>query len=144
MADDFKKWCGCGFDDDMDDFFYKLQNFMSYPRYNADPVWKPAMDIFEVDGEIIILVEIAGVKIEDINISCENSILKITGIRKNEEVKKVNRIGQLEIEYGKFERMIKLGYKADVDNIKVALVNGILKINLPLKTVSKTIKITTE
>ena len=45
-------------------------------------IWKPQMDIFETQNQIVIQAEIAGVRKQDIVIDVSNKAVKISGNRK--------------------------------------------------------------
>ncbi|RMF96198.1 MAG: Hsp20/alpha crystallin family protein [Candidatus Schekmanbacteria bacterium] len=131
-------------EEEIGDMLDTFQNFMRYSRYTQEYEWKPALDIFEAEDKTIVLIEVAGVSEKDLDVSYKNGYLKVSGIRESEELKKATKIGHLEIEYGRFERVIKLSDRADVDNINVTLKNGILKIVVPVKNIKKKIDIDIE
>ncbi len=142
--DKHDKWPFPFGDNELSDMLDNFQNFMHYSRYAQEIEWKPAIDIFEYGKETVILVEVAGVSEKDIDVTYKNGLLKISGARADEEVKGATKIGHLEIEYGRFERVVKLSESVDVDNISVTLKNGILKIIVPLKEVKKKIDVKSE
>ena len=53
--------------------------------------WTPACDIYETEKEIVLNLEIPGIKKEDVKVSLDQNMLTIHGERKfEEEVKKEN------------------------------------------------------
>ena len=53
------------------------------PRYNAcHRIWRPQMDIYESPGEIILVVEIAGAKREDLHVEIGRKTVKMSGRRR--------------------------------------------------------------
>ena len=47
----------------------------------ASPKWKPRTDVYETDEELIVHMDIAGMRAEDFNVELDESILKISGER---------------------------------------------------------------
>jgi HSP20 family protein len=92
---------------------------------------EPAVDIAESENESVVVVELPGVKKEDIKISVENGWLTIKGERKSFEPTEKTRVLHREIEYQPFARSIKLPHRVDVNKISAQLENGLLRIFLP-------------
>ena len=92
---------------------------------------EPAIDVSENENESVIVVELPGVKKEDIKISVENGWLTLSGERKSFEAPEITRVLHREIESKPFARSIKLPHRVDTDKISAQLENGLLKISLP-------------
>jgi HSP20 family protein len=93
--------------------------------------WTPPMDIYETEAALVILVEIAGVKKEDLRVMVEGNRLMMTGYRQSRAPG--NRIGcaQLEIDYGRFGRTIVLPSQIEREKITVTYQDGFLEIIVP-------------
>jgi len=98
---------------------------------NEQILSKPALDVTEHASESVIVVELPGVKKEDIAISIENGWLVLNGERKSADTQEVTRVLHREIEYKPFSRSIKLPHPVDANKISAQLENGLLKISLP-------------
>lgn len=72
------------------------------------PSWEPPIDIFETDGELVILAALPGVIAEQLEVIVEGSALLIRGQRAMPLTCKSATIRRLEIPYGRFERRIEL------------------------------------
>jgi HSP20 family protein len=92
---------------------------------------QPAVDVTENESESVIVVELPGVKKEDIKISVENGWLILSGERKSTDTQEITRVLHREIEYRPFSRSIKLPHPVDANKISAQLENGLLKISLP-------------
>jgi HSP20 family protein len=92
---------------------------------------EPAIDIAESENDSVIVVELPGVKKEDIKISVENGWLTVNGERKAAEIPAITKVLHREIEYKPFTRSIKLPHRVDTNKISAQLENGLLKISLP-------------
>lgn len=92
--------------------------------------WKPAVDIIETKGEIVVMIEISGIAVEDVSVITDGSVLKFSGIRRGLKRDYKIRYHKVEIQVGRFEREIKLPAKVDSSEIEAHYRNGILEINM--------------
>jgi len=99
--------------------------------FSAEKVWKPPVDIYETAEEIVVLVEIAGMEKQDITVTMEKDLLKISGIRPDYSPSAKMRLHQMEIDYGKFQRIVKISLPIDTTNIRAKYKEGFLQITLP-------------
>src|SRR4030067_338153 len=129
---------------DFEDFFDRFHNFVRHSRCSLDALWRPSIDIVESDEEVIIFAELAGVKKSEMEITYKGGILRLRGNRNQPQVRNKKRFTQMEIEHGRFERLIKIGEEIDAEKISVTLEEGILRIMLPFKEKKRTIKVEIE
>lgn len=105
-------------------------------------IWEPSIDVYETDAEIVVTIELAGVKRADMEITVDNRTFIIRGQRR--KVLPGSRKGtyhQMEIASGFFERRITLPVAADATNAKASCENGLVKIILPKVINERTLKI---
>src|SRR5437868_15389682 len=76
--------------------------------------WAPALDLHQSNDNIIALVELPGMRKEDIEISLQDGMLIISGERK-EEAEPGNGATRTERYTGKFRRSITLPSRVDVN-----------------------------
>lgn len=100
----------------------------SWPAYSTI-VWRPPTDIYETPEEIIIVLEIAGVAEEDLNVTLFSDLLVVEGQR-NALITDMNACHQLGIKYGQFLSEIDLHCPVNHDNVQAEYKNGLLKISL--------------
>lgn len=99
--------------------------------------WQPRVDVHETSNSVIVKMEIAGVKLEKLNVtlSSDDRVLTVTGERNEEDEERAQRIRcyQLEIYFGAFERQIVLPVEARIDREKITANyrDGILVVQLP-------------
>jgi HSP20 family protein len=93
--------------------------------------WKPLINIFEKGNSLIILIEAAGVKPENIKITIERNILTISGKREDPFSKEQRNFYSIEIAFGIFERRISLPYSTDAEKAVVEKEDGFIQITLP-------------
>jgi HSP20 family protein len=112
------------------------------PRYNAcHRIWRPQMDVYESPGEIILVVEIAGAKREDLHVEIGRKTVKISGRRRVRPLSEDARYRLVEIPYGYFERSLVLPAPIDADHVDATYVDGLLQIRMTKLPVDTTRKI---
>lgn len=118
---------------EMERLFHSLFNPKHPFHLLADRRWRPLTDMYEVDGEIVIKVEIPGVQKEDISITLEGRQLVIHGTRDNPLQKCGVIYHQMEINYGEFERVLMLPQAIEAERIKAELKDGFLYIKVKME-----------
>lgn len=96
------------------------------------------IDVYQTANDIIVKSTIAGVKPEDLDVSINNDMLTIKGVRKNDARVKPEDYYYQECYWGPFSRSVILPVDVETDNIKAELANGILTITLPKASKAKT------
>jgi len=92
--------------------------------------WAPALDLHQNNDNIVALVELPGMRKEDIDISLQDGMLIISGERK-EETKEGNGATRTERYTGKFRRSITLPSRVDMNKVSATYKDGILTVTLP-------------
>jgi HSP20 family protein len=77
------------------------------PREHS-PAWEPPVDVFETDGELSIWIALPGVAAKNVQVTLEDDLLFIAGVRLMPRHGQSTRIHRLEIPHGRFERRIQL------------------------------------
>ncbi|HOP94189.1 MAG TPA: Hsp20/alpha crystallin family protein [Dictyoglomaceae bacterium] len=95
--------------------------------------WVPRIDIYETDDKIVLLVEIAGVRKEDIDLTFQEGKLILRGTRQERYVADPEIYYQMEINFGPFERVIYLPAEVDPEKAEAVYRDGFLEIALPKK-----------
>ncbi len=98
--------------------------------------FRPALDVWETDDAIVLQVELAGVRAEDVRLVVDGEYLQLTGRRAASYDAPPRRHLQLEISQGSFERVLRLRAPYDPDRVTAALDAGILTIRFPLRSPS--------
>ena len=120
--------------DKMDTMFERLLRQAKSFSLLADNVWRPALDVYETQDMVIILMEIAGMHREDLEIILEKDFLTVRGQRRDLTDQSKVRLHQMEIDYGFFERGVHLPMPFKEDGISASYNDGFLKITVPKKT----------
>lgn len=99
------------------------------------------VDVYQTPGEIVVKSTIAGVTIEDLDISITNDMVTIRGERKKDEEVRQEDYFHQECYWGPFSRSVILPMDIDSENAVASFKNGILTIKLPKAEKVKTRKI---
>jgi HSP20 family protein len=111
-------------------------HFTHHAHYT--PVWTPAVDMYETEDAIVVLMDLAGVDAEATEVHTEAHSLTVRGMRSerhtphqpNEE----RSYHALEIPYGRFERTLRLPPGADTSAASASYRDGLLEVMLPKRS----------
>jgi HSP20 family protein len=112
------------------DHFHKIRHS---PVLTATRLWRPPTDVFETETQVVVLMEIAGMKQKDLNVSLIDNVLVIKGDRQEKTLAHKTFYRNMEINYGMFERNIYLPEFIDPDSVKAEYKEGFLEIRLEKK-----------
>lgn len=94
--------------------------------------WTPAVDIYETGEKIVLVAELAGVRLEEIRLEVLGNVLTLCGKRPFE---KKGLAGEnylrMEFAYGTFERSFALPYAVADEGVEAVLRDGLLQVSLP-------------
>ena len=93
--------------------------------------WQPAVDVYETSDDIIVLMDTAGIDMDNMTITAEKNRITVQGRRNLPKRSNVCCIHQLEIEMGYFKRTINFPVRVQVSAPTFSCHNGILEIRLP-------------
>lgn len=93
--------------------------------------WIPAIDIYESDDKLTALVELCGVRGEDIEVIVDGHNLIIRGTRKQRPHEGKGSCQQLEIYWGPFERLVPLPSTVDSEAVRASVKDGMLEVVMP-------------
>ena len=98
--------------------------------------WQPAVDVYETTDDVIVLMDTAGIEMNNLSIMAENKRIIVEGRRNLPKRGNVCCIHQLEIEMGYFKRTISFPVAVKYTEPSFSCQNGILEIRLPKETKS--------
>jgi HSP20 family protein len=94
------------------------------------PAWAPPVDISERKDAYVVMVELPGVKVEDLDISFQDGLLTIQGERSATRGPD-EQFHVLERRYGLFRRSITLPLHVKADAIQASTEDGVLQVLVP-------------
>jgi len=93
--------------------------------------WTPALDMHEDKDNIVVKVEVPGMKKEEIDVSLHDGCLSISGERKSESKYEKAEVHRTERFAGRFQRTVTLPAPVAMDKVKAQYSDGVLTITLP-------------
>jgi len=93
--------------------------------------WRPSWDIYETEDELIVLVEMAGMQGEDVEINVGRERVHLRGNRCRPNEHAVTRIHHMEIDFGPYHQIIALPDPVDPNGASSTYRNGFLLVRLP-------------
>jgi HSP20 family protein len=92
--------------------------------------WSPALDLYQNSDNVVALVELPGMRREDVEISLHDGTLTVSGERKR-ETSNGEKAERTERYVGKFRRSITLPTRVDANKVSAIYRDGILTVTLP-------------
>ena len=93
--------------------------------------WLPDVDVFESSSSVVVRVELAGVRSEDLRVTVDGGTLRVSGVRRVIDRSDVKRLHQMEIATGPFERRVQIPVPIDREAVSANLADGFLTVVLP-------------
>lgn len=114
---------------DLSRFFDDRFPFAS-PEFD-DERWAPSVDISENAESFRVMVDVPGVRPDDMEINLHNGVLTIRGERSTENEASEDSFTHRERIRGSFVRQFNLPDSADEGTVSARSVNGVLEITIP-------------
>jgi HSP20 family molecular chaperone IbpA len=96
-----------------------------------DGNWIPNCDFWASKSNMVVLVELAGVRSGDIEIEVQGNSLRIIGNRSNPALADGTKKMNGGIKFGRFSAILELPSGYDLTGSKAAYMNGFLRIDVP-------------
>jgi HSP20 family protein len=93
-----------------------------------EATFTPRVDILETDNEMLLFLDLPGVKSEDVDVRFENGELTLNGRR---SAKYSGRPWLWEYETGSFHRAFRVTENIAADKIHAEMKNGVMTVHLP-------------
>jgi HSP20 family protein len=94
-------------------------------------LWTPPTDAFESEEGFVVLVEIAGMRDSEFNVTLNERRLTISGTRARQTMRDLLSFQQMEIRYGEFRSEVILPWLADRERVSATYRDGFLRVELP-------------
>ena len=115
---------------EMESHFYSLFSPKHPLQSISQEKWHPYTDVYETKDALVIKMELAGVKKEDLSVRLYQDRLMIRGMRKDFPPGEKRIYYQMEINYSEFERAIILPESLGKVDVKAEYKDGFLMITL--------------
>jgi len=93
--------------------------------------WVPNTDVYATDTGLVIKVELAGMRSDNLEITVEGNRIRISGDRPDTCRPHQATFLVMEINYGPFESVLELPNGYDLSQSRAAYLNGFLRIDVP-------------
>lgn len=111
---------------------YSHKLVVSQQKGGGQTHWIPNTDVYLTDGSLVIKVELAGMRREDLELAVEGNRLLIRGQRPDGCRGSARcRFLVMEINYGSFECVIEVPNGYDLGQARAAYQNGFLRVDVP-------------
>jgi len=92
-------------------------------------LWEPPTDVYETDSDLVVKVEIAGMRDGDFHVALEERRLTISGTR-SAGVRERRAYYQMEVSSGEFQTEVELPVAIDPSSVKADYDDGYLRISM--------------
>ena len=117
-----------------------LSSILLHEQAQLPAMWRPPTDVYETHENVVILLEIAGMDPNKIQVEFSDRVLRISARRMDRQLRAACHC--LEVQYGDFASEVYLPGDYAVDAIKANYQDGFLTITLPkLKPQAKVIAV---
>jgi|GEM_PF-1393634 len=103
--------------------------------------FRPPADVFQTPEAVIVVLEIAGMRDENIDVRVEGRRLVVRGVRADRLGAMSRAYSTVEIPYGPFERVVVLPAEVDADHAEARYDDGFLVLKLPKRPAEPSISV---
>ncbi|MGI8551249.1 MAG: Hsp20/alpha crystallin family protein [Dehalococcoidia bacterium] len=106
------------------------RGYPDQPQFSL-PVLKPPVDIYQTADSVVVIVEIPGIRDQEVWLEVETDRLRIHGEKRNRHCSGEHLYSQMEITCGQFERSLDLPSPIDPQRTSLRYDDGYIEIRLP-------------
>src|SRR5262245_19562182 len=118
---------------DFDRWFVKREEpFFAVPRALEGFTWLPELEVRERENQLLVRVDLPGLKREEVTVTIAEEGLTIEGERKLETEKNEKEWYRTERAYGRFYRTVPLPEGFKPEEVTATFANGVLEVKVPL------------
>ncbi len=120
---------------DLENLQERVRGFVDnmFAGHQAAVSFRPAADFYETAQGLVLRLDLAGVRPEDVSISLAGQELVIKGCRKPPRPEGLQRFIHLEMGFGGFERRFALPIPVDPQGVEASYADGVLEVRLSRK-----------
>ena len=100
-------------------------------------LFAPAVDVKETVEAYTVLIEVPGVKQENLNLTLQDNVLIIRGHKEPAQEQNTGQYRRVERSYGAFARSVALPRNVDANGVTANLQDGVLSVQLPKHETAK-------
>ncbi|MGF1614712.1 MAG: Hsp20/alpha crystallin family protein [Gammaproteobacteria bacterium] len=96
--------------------------------------WQPLVDIYRGTGRWLVKFDLAGIRIEDVELCIKGCQLTIQGFRRDSSILEGHQAYSMEIAYNRFQRNIELPCDLEGAQMFTEYDNGMLLVHLAIES----------
>ncbi len=116
---------------EMEDLFRTLFNGQRTLHHRVTGGWRPHAEVYETRDALVVRVELAGIDEAALDISVEDRLLQIRGVRRHDVGDERRVYHQLGIAYGPFSAEVFLPFAIEPERVEAVYEGGMLEVTLP-------------
>lgn len=93
-------------------------------------VWQPLADIYRIRDGWLVKLDLAGIRLEDVEIKTKGNCLTIEGVRRDFQEEESPNYYTMEISYNRFRKSIELPMQLEEAEIRLDYRDGMLLIRI--------------
>ncbi|OGG53839.1 hypothetical protein A3H16_03790 [Candidatus Kaiserbacteria bacterium RIFCSPLOWO2_12_FULL_53_8] len=105
---------------------------ISFPSTSSKLGWDLAVDLYEEKENVIAKMTLPGINPDNLDISVEDDLLRISGKREEEKETKEKDYYSKEIRRGSFSRTVGLPKSVEASRVAAEYTDGVLKVTMPI------------
>ena len=113
----------------------KRETYSSMTWHVGSNVWRPPTDVYETAASVVVKVDVAGIRDEDLEVVVQDNLLLVSGVRSDSSERRAYH--QMEIPFGKFSVSITLPEDVQTEGAVAEYKDGFLTINIPREKLDK-------
>jgi HSP20 family protein len=91
-----------------------------------ESVWRPRTDVYETNREMVVRMEIPGMRAQDFSVTLDGHMLILRGVRTDPTPSGKKHFHKMEITLGPFERNIEIPLDFHISSVEATYKNGFL------------------
>jgi len=119
------------------DVTFDLGSALDRRRHACFAPWRPPIEVFETDGELVVRAEIGGLTSGEVQVLVGGDELMIRGERRIVRARDHRLYHESRVRYGPFEAAVRLPFPVDVESAAADYVDGFLSVTLPRLAATK-------
>ena len=92
--------------------------------------WSPLADAYETGESFVVMMEIPGLRVDDVELQVEADQLVVRGERRLSSLARPDSFHRMERSYGPFARTFRFGIDVDPERISVQYRDGLLRVEV--------------
>ena len=129
---------------EMEGVFQALVNRM---QHQVPGIWRPHLEVYETGGSLVVRAELAGIDEDALDVSVEEHLLRVRGVRRREASEERRVYHQMDIAYGPFAAEVFIPFAIATDQVEASYEDGVLQVLLPKvpprRVIPRTVRVAT-